>query len=265
MPNIDVSGIVTREVKYGENSRILTVLSKDTGRISVLASRARTNKSGLLTATQLFAYSNFTLFKGRDGSLLKLNEGEVIHPFAGIRTSLEKMAYASYFCDVINRLCKEGVEENELLTLILNMLYMLERPDCTDLDAVKLRAVFQLRSLAAAGYAPDCGGCAACGSENVKYFYHSGGGFLCESCKQKSEQPDGKAPAQKIYGPLSEINSALYNAVNFITTADSKHILSFNLGAESTKYLADIGEIYLKTQLEHEFKTLGYLKNVLAL
>ena len=29
MPNIDVCGLVTREVKYGENSRILTVLAKD--------------------------------------------------------------------------------------------------------------------------------------------------------------------------------------------------------------------------------------------
>ena len=78
MPNIDVCGLVTREVKYGENSRILTVLAKDIGKVSVLASRARTNRSGLLTATQLFAYSNFTLFKGRENSLMKMNEGEVI-------------------------------------------------------------------------------------------------------------------------------------------------------------------------------------------
>ena len=75
MPVIEVNGVVTREVRYGENSRILTVLAEDAGKISVLAGRARTNRSGLLTATQLFSYSNFSLFKGRENSLLKLNEG----------------------------------------------------------------------------------------------------------------------------------------------------------------------------------------------
>ena len=39
MPIIDVCGLATREVKYGENSRILTVLAKDRGKVSVLASR----------------------------------------------------------------------------------------------------------------------------------------------------------------------------------------------------------------------------------
>lgn len=264
MPNIDVSGLVTREVRYGENSRILTVLGKDTGKISILASRARTNKSGLLTATQLFAYSDFTLYKGREGTLLRLNEGEVIHPFSGIRNSLEKMAYASYFCDIINRLCSEGVEENELLTLILNMLYVLGRDDCTAEEAVKLRAVFQFRALAAAGFAPNCDGCVCCGSEDVKYFSHSGGGFLCKNCKDKMTLNTASV-MPRIYGSLSEVNASLYNAVNYIVSADSKQILSFNLGTAAMAYLADIGEKYVKTQLEHEFKTAEYLKNVLSL
>lgn len=252
MPNIDVSGLVIREVKYGENSRILTVLGKDSGKVSVLASRARTNKSGLLTATQLFAYSDFTLFKGRDGTLLKLNEGEALSTFSGIRSSLEKMAYASYFCDIINRLCNEGVEENGLLSLILNMLYLLDRDDCTAQKAVKIRAVFQLRALAEAGFAPACEGCAACGSEDVKYFSRSGGVFYCEKCKQH-----GTA--------LSEVSHGIYNAINFITNADMKHIMAFELGDETVKYLAAVGEEYLKFQLERDFKTLEYLKNVLEL
>lgn len=252
MPNIDITGLVTREVKYGENSRILTVLGKDCGKVSVLASRARTNRSGLLTATQLFSYSDFTLFKGRDGSLLKLNEGEVISAFSNIRNSLEKMAYASYFCDIINQICREGAEENELLSLILNMLYLLDRDDCTAKKAVKIRAVFQFRALAAAGFAPDCEGCAECGSSNAQYFSRSGGVFYCEKCREH-----GVA--------LSEVSEGIFNAIKFITTADSRHILAFSLSDAAMQYLASIGEEFVRTQLEHDFKTLDYLKNVIAL
>ncbi len=97
-------------------------MAKDIGKVSVLASRARTNRSGLLTATQLFAYSNFTLFKGRENSLMKMNEGEVIESFSEIRNSLDNMAYASYFCDIANHICTDGTEENELLGLLLRVL-----------------------------------------------------------------------------------------------------------------------------------------------
>ncbi len=252
MPNIDVSGLVTREVKYGENSRILTVLGKDSGKVSILASRARTNRSGLLTATQLFAYSDFTLFKGRDGSLFKLNEGEAVSTFPNIRNSLEKMAYASYFCDVVNQICREGSEENELLALILNMLYLLDRDDCTAEKAVKIRAVFQFRALAAAGFAPDCDGCAECGDGAVRYFSRSGGVFYCEKCSE-----NGNA--------LSEVNQGIFNAIKYIITSDSKKIMAFSLSDTAMKYLADIGEEFMRIQLEHDFKTLDYLKNVIAL
>ena len=175
MPNIDVCGLVTREVKYGENSRILTVLAKDIGKVSVLASRARTNRSGLLTATQLFAYSNFTLFKGRENSLMKMNEGEVIESFSEIRNSLDNMAYASYFCDIANHICTDGTEENELLGLLLRVLKRLSVKEENTAESLKAECVFLFRALSIAGFAPNCDGCASCGkNENIKFYNQNG-------------------------------------------------------------------------------------------
>ena len=76
MAIVDTEGIVTKETKYGDSSRILTVISRELGKISILAGSVRRGKSGLLTATTMFSHSRFTLFKGGSSSLYKLNEGE---------------------------------------------------------------------------------------------------------------------------------------------------------------------------------------------
>lgn len=252
MPNIEAAGIVLREVKYGENSRILTVLAKDIGKISVLAGRSRSNRSGMLVATQLFSYSNFTLFKGRENSLLKLNEAEVVSAFGDIRLSLDKIAYASYFCDIANHICADGAEENELLRLLLNIMFKLSKTAKAE-EYLKLEAVFLLRAAACAGLAPSCGGCAACGSEtNIKTFSLSDGVFRCADCSDKS-------------GVCMEINDALYKAVCFIESAEDRHMFSFSMGVKALEYLVSVAEEYMRVQLERDFKTLDYLRNVRTL
>ena len=60
MSVIEAEGVVTREVKYGDSSRILTVITKEIGKISVLAGGARSNRSGLLAVTQLFSHVSLT-------------------------------------------------------------------------------------------------------------------------------------------------------------------------------------------------------------
>ena len=250
MPVIEVNGVVTREVRYGENSRILTVLAEDAGKISVLAGRARTNRSGLLTATQLFSYSNFSLFKGRENSLLKLNEGQVIQAVADIRLSLSKMAYASYFCDIVNHICAEGAEENQMLKLLLNILYKLALSYETDKgEAMKLETVFLLKTLVNTGFAPNCDGCARCGADSgIRLFLPGEGVFLCGDCRKDNRG--------------YEVNDNLYRAMRHIINAQGSAMFAFSLGEKSSRYLAAICEECMRYQLEKDLGTLDYLKKV---
>ena len=73
---VETEGIVTREVKYGESSRIITLITKDYGKISAIANNVRTGKLRLLSGLSLFVYSDFVLYegKGKSGSLYRINE-----------------------------------------------------------------------------------------------------------------------------------------------------------------------------------------------
>ena len=58
-------GLILREVKYKEADRILTVLTEDMGKITVKARGALRKGSKVAAATQLFAFSELTMFENK--------------------------------------------------------------------------------------------------------------------------------------------------------------------------------------------------------
>lgn len=250
MAIVDTDGIVTKETKYGDTSRILTVISRKLGKISVLAGNARRSKSGLLGATSMFSYSNFTLFKNSSSSLYKLNDGELVTSFSSIRESLEKMAFASYFCDICNTVVQESNPDAEQMELLLRSLYMLANQS-TDIAYEKIKAVFEFRTLAVSGLMPDLSACGGCGkTEKLCYISPLRGAVYCEKCL-----PD--------LSDSMQINDSILAAIAYISLAEDKKIFSFNMSDNSIRYLSEIGEKSIEVLLERSFKTLDYLRKVM--
>lgn len=247
---IEATGIVTREIKYGDSSRILTVITKELGKISILARGARSNKSGLLSLTQLFTYGEFTLFQGRGKGLYKINSGDVVHSFSNLRNSLEAMAYASYFCEIANRVVPEDSPDPEQMQLLLNTLYLLSEEKTS---SEQIKAVYEFRTLAVQGLLPDFSLCSRCGkAQNLTAFDPRENAVFCSDCA-------GDSPA------LITPGSGILGAISYIAGADAKKVFSFHLPEQSLSYLSRLGEYCLELQLEKHLKTLDYLKSVRAL
>lgn len=247
---IKTTGVVTKTVKYGETSLIVTIVTNDMGRISAIANNVRTNKSGMMAGLQLFAYSEFVMYKSKSKTgLYRLNELTVLESFSDIRESLEKLAYASYFSEVVNRTTAEDDADGEVLPLLLNVLYVLDR----DLQgSEKIKTVFEWRLSAVAGYAPQLGACSSCRAENAEFLLLISGCSVCEKCAE------GREDAVRISPLMCKI-------INFICGADGKKIFSFDAPEDSIKYLSRISELYIEAQFEQKFPTLDYLKKVTAL
>ncbi len=248
---VEATGIVTREIKYGDSSRILTVITREFGKISILAGGARSNKSGLLTVTQLFSYAAFTLFQGRGKGLYKINHGETLCSFGGLRDSLEKMAYASYFCEVANRVIPEDAPDPAQMQLLLNTLYLLAEEK---IPYEQIKAVYEFRTLAAQGFLPPLSACARCGkTEGLTFFSPAENVVYCRGCGK--EESSG----------MIDAGTSVLGAISYIASADPKKIFSFRLPEQSLAYLSSLGEYCLELQMEKHLKTLDYLKNVRAL
>ena len=245
--HIKTKGIILREVNYKEADKILTVLTEE-GKFTVKARGCRRKNSPLAAASQLLAYSEMTLFSYRDH--MQLNEAASLEQFWGCRKDVELLALGSYFAEVTEAAAEEGQKDEGLLPLLLNCLYALgtlHKPQAL------VKAAFELRLLAIAGYAPDLDGCCVCGKEQPEEarLVLRDGVLRCASCR--TEETGGIAL------PVGEETLL---AMQYITACPPKKLLSFSLEGEALEQLGQVCEAYLMTQLERGFRTLDFYKQL---
>ncbi|MBO4941456.1 MAG: DNA repair protein RecO [Clostridia bacterium] len=248
---LKTTGIVTKTTKFSENSLIVTIITKDFGKISAIAQNARTSKSRLIMGLQLFAYSEIVVYESRTKTgLFKLNEMNVIESFGNIRNDLSSLAYASYFAEVVNSVAVEGEKDEEILSLFLNCLFALDKNLC---DPEKIKAVFQWRIAAISGYEPMVDVCGSCGNTGSEFLFDIfEGECFCQKCA------DGRTG-------LASLSDGMRKTLQYISEADSKKIFSFDAGEKAIVYLSTLGEKYIEAQFDKNFGTLDYLKKVIGL
>ena len=113
---IETEGIVVKTVKYGEADTILTIVSQKLGKITVFTKASKRVKSPLMSASQIFAYSNFVLTH-QSGSY-RLQRVELIKNYYKISTDLDKFFYASYFMELSKKLMIEHQTNIKLFNLL---------------------------------------------------------------------------------------------------------------------------------------------------
>ena len=141
-------GIVLTRRHYAEADRILSVYSKNHGRLSLIAKGVRRPTSKKRGHIEVFNQIKFQAVRGRGLDLM--TEAEIIENFAEIRKSLKKVALAYYFMEVVGRTTHEGEKHSELYENILENLRRLR----TAKELKKLRKQFVYESLTILGFWP---------------------------------------------------------------------------------------------------------------
>lgn len=235
-----VKGVVLRETQYKDADKILSLLTAECGLLTVKARGVQKSKTLNKSACQLLTFSEFQLYE-RQG-YYTVTEAQPIEMFRTIREDVELLALGSYFAQATEVLAQEDLPNPELLSLLLYALHAL----CAGKAQTLVKAVFELRLAAIAGYAPDTDGCAQCGAEPTR-FDVSSGQLLCDGCGGGLKMP---------------LSSGSLAALRHVLTAEIPRLFSFTLGETSIKQLSDLSEAYLLTRLERGFFTLDFYKSL---
>lgn len=242
-----VKGIVLRGTDSKESDRILTVLTAEMGKISVVAKGARSRRSKVSAATQLLTYSELTLSESHGWQYL--TEGSTIELFDGVRADIELLSLASYFAEIVEWVASDDSESALLLPHLLNALYALgtlHRPQAL------VKAAFELKLMALIGFEPLFDGCAACGETEVAQpvFDLQGGTLLCRGCAV------GSRTLLLTSGALAAIRHVLYG--------DPRRLYSFRLEEADQRCFSRAAEEYLRAMLDRDFRTLDFYKSLSA-
>ena len=244
---LTVPGLVLRVTTYNDTDALITVLTQKYGKLTLKARGLRRKNSPLAATCQLLAYCEFTLFEYR--GMYTINEAHILELFQGLRSDIQKLSLGTYFLQVAEVISQEDIPNPELLSLVLNCLYVLSN---SDLPESQIKAAFELRCACLAGFMPDLSGCTNCGSVYADRFDISAGGLECGSCRNPGSD-----------GIRMPVSAGVLDAMRYICGCETKRLFAFRVGEQTLSGLAQLTESYLATQLERGFSTLDFYKTLL--
>ena len=243
---LTIQAIVLRVADYNDRDALLTVLTRNHGKLTVKARGLRRKHSPLVAPCQLLAFGEFTLFEYR--GQYTINEAHSIELFSPLRRDLTKLSLGTYFAQATEVISQEDIPNPELQSLLLNCLYALSRLEEPE---SKVKAVFELRAACLAGYMPDLFGCHSCGNQNPDRFDISRGCLECQNCRGIGG------------GIRMPVTAGVLEAMRYICMCEPKKVLSFQIGASNLEILSNLTEAYFTAQLERGFSTLDFYKSLL--
>ncbi len=246
MSYLKTKGIVLREVNIGEADKIVTIFSKELGKITGVAKGARRPKSKFVAGSQFLCYSDFVMFKGRD--MYSINSCDVIEPFYEIRNDMERLTYSAHMADIITDVIQENQPATKVLRLFLNSIHFLTK---TDKNPELILRIFELRLLSTIGYAPYVKGCLECGSDEFEglSFSFKKCGFICKECRQGDPS-------------TIQISIGTAKAMYYIVHTNLQDLFGFNLSESVLFELGKISKRYLRDMLEKDYNKLNFLKGL---
>jgi len=251
---ITTDGTVISRREVGDSDVFVTILTPDYGLIEVSARGAKkyTAKNG--GAVQLFSAAKYCISE-RNGRYY-LDSSEIICLFYDIRTSVEKLALASYFADVIRYSATQGQTARNIYRLYMNTLHFLANGQ-RSCDFLKF--VFEMRMASEIGLLPELIGCADCYRyEGVRLYFDipQGKVFCREHLKRR-----GGAPCADVI----EISSGQLEALQFACLAQMDRLFNFRVADKALNVLCYISENYLIRHFDHRFKTLDFYNTTMGI
>lgn len=180
---LKTTGFILRAIKFRESDLILTVLSREYGKISLIAKAARRTESKFGAALDLLTLSELVFYDAENLKLLK--EASIIEDYRAIKSDYERLTLALQSVHLLNQLVEEHHPDRAVFEFLRDFLSELGSLNNLNLGAVAVK----LKLMRALGIAPRMGSCARGGHKFTSQFWFSpqSGGFVCEECHQAGD------------------------------------------------------------------------------
>lgn len=188
MSSEKATALVLRVVEFSETSSIVTLLTREFGKIRALAKGARRPKGPFESALDLLALCRIVFLRKSSDALDLLTEAKLERRFRPLGGSLSNL-YAAYFvAELLNELTDDYDPHPELFDEASRTLLELS----TTRSAGSALVRFELTALRLLGHLPSLETCVGCGTHVAAVdrvpFGLTAGGVLCSKCRVGQKQ-----------------------------------------------------------------------------
>ena len=248
MPIQKTRGFILQRVDIRETSVLLVAYTRDFGKIKLISKGVRSPEHRFVSAYELFALDEFVFYEKKKRDYFLLSQCELLEYFHGIRTTLPRISYASYFVELLNFATHPGEKNEALYELLRDSLTLL----AGQASPKRVARIFEIKLLSILGHMPRLRSCAGCGGkpENQKArFSLARGGVLCENC----------------FGSDARARPILAGTINFISHIESLPFdkitnvkVAKGVGLEVERFL----ESFIKYHLDVRLKSREFIAKI---
>ncbi len=182
--NDRIEGIILKQTDYKDNALIVTVLTKEKGKISFIASGVKKISSKNAGNILPYMQSEF-LYDDKEGkTIFRMRTAKAVKLWRFIHEDFECSLAAQLACQIADVMTYED-SDNLFTSFVYDQLYeALDRMNNKNKTDIIL-AVYLANILREAGIGPDVDECVLTGDTNVVAISVNEGGFLCRDCADK--------------------------------------------------------------------------------
>ena len=241
--SLRTEAIVIRRTDFGEADRLLTLFTREFGKLKAIAKGARKPQSRKTGHVELFMRSKFLIATGKDLGIV--TQAEMVEAYKPLRDDLVKATYASYTVELLDRFTVEDDENLTLYQLVADALGWF----AYTADFLLAARFYELHLLSLSGFKPQLFTCVSCGEpiqEQDQFFSAELGGVLCPGCQQADRR-------------AQPISAVAVKVLRYLQTRPWETVQSLQLKRPLHRELESIMHHYLTYTLERQLKSVDFL------
>ena len=238
-----LNAIILRSRDYKEADQLLTIYTREQGKLTVQVRGVKKQNSKLRGGILLFSQAELVVTAGKAFPIV--TGASTVTSFASLRSDFARMSYAGYAAELLDQVISEGHADEDLYLFMLQTLQLLEFID----PWVAVRYL-ELKVLERQGYSLNLKYCQKCGARLLGE-HHRGvyGGLLCKRCA--SDDPHGLT--------LSQEGRTFLDALGYIPLYRFGWLYVSKEGRESVnKYM----DLQMQQVLAYPLKTRDFLRKM---
>ena len=171
--------VVLRRRDLGEADRILTLYTRDYGKVRAVVKGVRKPTSRKAGHVELCTRLDALIARGRDLDIV--TQADLIDAYPALRDDLQHMTYALHFAELLDSFTEEGDANRAFYRLLIEGFQWLS----VTADLRRTARYYELSILELAGYRPQLFACSICGeplTARDQFYSHADGGVVCPGC-----------------------------------------------------------------------------------
>ncbi len=180
-----LEGIVLVRIPIREHDEVISLITRHTGRVDILAKGIKKITSKLSPHLEPFSHISFDTAQGKEMSVLTV--AQPIERFLNTRVHYVKSLQAEFAAYALYKLTRPDNVEHGIFELFYTWLHTLNQapyvPDCRFLDW------FMFQLIRSVGFEPAYSACVFCDRlEDLSFWSFSQGGVVCSVCASHNRE-----------------------------------------------------------------------------